>query len=107
MTRIETNFDFIVSVYVLVEYVDCPLSKILSWRKDKKKYIRRLFIDLDIKIDTNIFYSFSKVKCLIFGIVFNQPITKEVLPSSVIQLTFGHKFNHPITKEVLPDNLIQ
>ena len=44
---------------------------------------------------------------LTFGWEFNQPLTKDVLPNNLRHLTFGFSFNQPLTKDVLPNNLTQ
>src|SRR5207244_4297204 len=89
-----------------------PLSIITHWKKDKQKNINKLLIDTNFIIEnTNLLYSFSKLICVQFSDSFDQsnslPITKEVLPNSLTQLTFGYYFNQPITKKVLPNSLTQ
>ena len=98
--------------YLLHKNIVYPLSIITHWKKNKHQNIHKLLIDRNFIIkNINLLHSFPKLIYVSFGYSFDQsnfqPITKEVLPNSLTQLTFGNYFNQPITKEVLSNSLTQ
>src|SRR5437763_1104098 len=105
--------DIVLSCKIM--YKTCKIfhsKRILLWTRtkdfdqDKLNLVRILCYNSDMMIKNEL-KKFQKINHLIFGNIFNQPLTKDVLPNNLTQLIFDNNFNQTLTKDVLPNNLTQ
>src|SRR2546423_608037 len=88
------------------------LKRRLLWTRTKDfdqaklNLVRILYYNCNMMLKNKL-HKFPKINELVLCDNFNQPLTKDVLPNSLTQLTFGYYFNQPLTKDVLPNSLTQ
>ena len=81
------------------------LKRRLLWTRtkdfdqDKLNLVRILYYNCNMMLKNKL-NKFPKINELILCDTFNQPLTKDVLPNSLIQLIFGSHFNQPLIKYV-------
>jgi hypothetical protein len=80
-------------------------STIQGWEEQKRASVRRLLIDTYSPLSENVLP--ASITQLTFGFYFNQPLSEHVLPASITQLTFGSDFNQPLSEHVLPASITQ